>query len=119
MALHVCHDLTCWLSGADERIAELRARYGDDVEVELVEVSCLGRCDAAPAVAVDEEPAHVDGADELVDAARSGSVPEAEALRVRPGAAGRTIPTRPATSATGCCAPCSTGRCPPEAVLAA
>jgi formate dehydrogenase/NADH-quinone oxidoreductase subunit F len=83
VALHVCHDLTCWLSGADERIGELRSRYGDDVEVELVEVSCLGRCDDAPAVAVDEEPAHVDAAAELVDAARSGSVPEAEALRVR------------------------------------
>jgi formate dehydrogenase beta subunit len=61
VSLHVCHDLSCWLSGADERIAELRSRYGDDVEVELVEVSCLGRCDTAPAVARGEEPAHVSG----------------------------------------------------------
>jgi formate dehydrogenase beta subunit len=83
VALHVCHDLTCWLSGADERIAELRRRYGDDVEVELVEVSCLGRCDAAPAVAVDEEPAHADDVARLVDAARAGSVPEAAVLRSR------------------------------------
>jgi formate dehydrogenase beta subunit len=82
LALHVCHDLTCWLSGADERIAELRERYGDDVEVELIEVSCLGRCDIAPAVAVDEEPAAIGDARALVDAARAGSVPEAEALRV-------------------------------------
>jgi NADH:ubiquinone oxidoreductase subunit F (NADH-binding)/NADH:ubiquinone oxidoreductase subunit E len=82
VALHVCHDLTCWLSGADERIAELRGRYGDDVEVELIEVSCLGRCDIAPAVAVDEEPAAIGDAPALVDAARTGSVPEAEALRV-------------------------------------
>jgi formate dehydrogenase beta subunit len=65
VALHVCHDLTCWLSGADERIAELRQRYGDDVEVELVEVSCLGRCDTPPAAAVDEEPARVDGGGEI------------------------------------------------------
>jgi formate dehydrogenase beta subunit len=56
LALHVCHDLSCWLAGADDRIAELRARYGDDIEVELVEVSCLGRCDTAPAAAVDERP---------------------------------------------------------------
>jgi formate dehydrogenase beta subunit len=83
VALHVCHDLTCWLSGADERIAELRERYGDDVEVELIEVSCLGRCDIAPAVAVDEEPAPLEDAAELVEAARAGSVPETEALRVR------------------------------------
>jgi formate dehydrogenase beta subunit len=83
VALNVCHDLTCWLSGADERIAELRERYGDDVEVELIEVSCLGRCDIAPAVAVDEEPAPLEDAAELVEAARAGSVPETEALRVR------------------------------------
>ena len=57
VALHVCHDLSCWLHGADERIAELRGRYGADADVELVEVSCLGRCDAAPAVAVNERPA--------------------------------------------------------------
>jgi formate dehydrogenase beta subunit len=83
VALHVCHDLSCWLAGADERIAELRARYGDDVEVELVEVSCLGRCDVAPAVAVDEEPAPVDDAAGLVEQARNGSVPETPALRVQ------------------------------------
>src|SRR5687768_6618270 len=83
VALHVCHDLSCWLSGAEERIAELRARYGHDVEVELVEVSCLGRCDTAPAVAVDERPAHVDAVPELVDVARAGEVTPAEALRVR------------------------------------
>src|ERR1700741_4498388 len=43
--LAVCHDLSCWLHGADERITELRERYGEDVEIELREVSCLGRCD--------------------------------------------------------------------------
>jgi formate dehydrogenase beta subunit len=80
VALHVCHDLSCWLAGADERIAELRARYGDEVEVELVEVSCLGRCDAAPAVAVDEEPMRLS---EVEGALTSGHVPKARALRTR------------------------------------
>ena len=56
MALHVCHDLSCWLQGADERIAELRDRYGADADVELVEVSCIGRCDVAPAVASTSGP---------------------------------------------------------------
>src|ERR1700735_2653807 len=28
----VCRDLSCWLHGADERIGEVHARYGDDVE---------------------------------------------------------------------------------------
>jgi formate dehydrogenase beta subunit len=40
-----CHDLTCWLHGADERIASLGS---------VREVSCLGRCDSAPAATVDE-----------------------------------------------------------------
>jgi formate dehydrogenase/NADH-quinone oxidoreductase subunit F len=71
----VCHDLTCWLHGSDERIAEAKARYGDDVDVELVEVSCLGRCDIAPAAAVDERPLPFD----QVDAARQGEPPHVEA----------------------------------------
>src|SRR4249920_1347534 len=54
VALQVCHDLSCWLQGADQRIAALRDRYGQDTEIELTEVSCIGRCDQAPAVAVNE-----------------------------------------------------------------
>jgi NADH:ubiquinone oxidoreductase subunit F (NADH-binding)/NADH:ubiquinone oxidoreductase subunit E len=77
VALHVCHDLSCWLQGADQRIAALRERYGQDTEVELTEVSCLGRCDQAPAVAVDERPAAADASDALVAAAKSGDLPEA------------------------------------------
>jgi NADH:ubiquinone oxidoreductase subunit F (NADH-binding)/NADH:ubiquinone oxidoreductase subunit E len=79
--LAMCHDLSCWLHDSDERIAELRSRYGDDLEVELVEVSCLGRCDIAPAVAVDERPAAVAETEGLVDAARSGEPPPAEAKK--------------------------------------
>jgi NADH:ubiquinone oxidoreductase subunit F (NADH-binding)/NADH:ubiquinone oxidoreductase subunit E len=77
VALHVCHDLSCWLQGADERIAALRERHGQDTEVELTEVSCLGRCDQAPAVAVNERPAPADASDALVGAAKSGDLPEA------------------------------------------
>jgi NADH:ubiquinone oxidoreductase subunit F (NADH-binding)/NADH:ubiquinone oxidoreductase subunit E len=77
----VCHDLTCWLYGSDERIAEARARYGDDVEVELVEVSCLGRCDIAPAAAVDERPLAFADADEAVEGARRGTHGDAHAKR--------------------------------------
>src|SRR5271165_1421430 len=72
VSLHACHDLSCWLQGGDERIAALRQRYGDDPEVELVEVSCLGRCDDAPAVAVNESPAQASDAAAVVDAARAG-----------------------------------------------
>jgi formate dehydrogenase beta subunit len=79
--LAVCHDLSCWLHAGDQRIAELRARYGADVEIELHEVSCLGRCDAAPAIAVDERPASFEQAEELVAAARAGEPPAAAAKR--------------------------------------
>jgi formate dehydrogenase beta subunit len=71
IALHACHDLSCWLQGADRRIEELRERYGDQADVEFTEVSCLGRCDAAPAVAVGEVPAAADDADALITAART------------------------------------------------
>jgi formate dehydrogenase beta subunit len=79
--LHVCHDLSCWLHGSDERIAEIRARYGDDVEIEIQEVSCLGRCDLAPAVAIDERPAPAAEADRFVAAARQDGLDSAKAHR--------------------------------------
>ncbi|MFT5526810.1 MAG: NADH:ubiquinone oxidoreductase subunit F (NADH-binding)/NADH:ubiquinone oxidoreductase subunit E [Pirellulaceae bacterium] len=50
----VCRDVTCAMAGgcADKQqlLDELKGR--DDVEV--VEVSCIGRCDSAPAVAVND-----------------------------------------------------------------
>jgi NADH:ubiquinone oxidoreductase subunit F (NADH-binding) len=45
-----CHDLSCWLHGSDERIEQLRA----DPSIEFREVSCIGRCDHAPAATIDE-----------------------------------------------------------------
>jgi NADH:ubiquinone oxidoreductase subunit F (NADH-binding) len=44
-----CHDLSCWLRGSDERLAELQA----DPSIELRAVSCIGRCDMAPAASTD------------------------------------------------------------------
>jgi NADH:ubiquinone oxidoreductase subunit F (NADH-binding)/NADH:ubiquinone oxidoreductase subunit E len=79
--LAVCHDLTCWLHGADDRIHEVKQRYGDDVEIEIVEVSCLGRCDVAPAAAVDERPLPIDEAIAAVEAARDGDRGETAARR--------------------------------------
>jgi formate dehydrogenase beta subunit len=80
--LACCHDLSCWLHGSEERIAELRERYGADADVHLREVSCLGRCDTAPAVAVNERPAPASDADELVRAVGgNGSAEPATAQR--------------------------------------
>jgi formate dehydrogenase beta subunit len=69
VAVHGCHDLTCWLAGSDERLATLRARLEGASDVEFSEVSCLGRCDIAPAVAVNEHPAPLEDTDALVAAA--------------------------------------------------
>jgi NADH:ubiquinone oxidoreductase subunit F (NADH-binding)/NADH:ubiquinone oxidoreductase subunit E len=81
VALHVCHDLSCWLQGGEAWIAALRERYGDDPDVEFTEVSCIGRCDAAPAVAVNECPAAAEDAGALVTAARTGHATEPHGLR--------------------------------------
>ena len=72
VTLQVCHDLSCWLQGGDDSATLLRQRYGDDPDVEFAEVSCIGRCDRAPAVAVNACPASVAEADDMVTAARDG-----------------------------------------------
>jgi len=92
VTLHACRDLSCWLHGADERIAAIRERYGQDTDVEFSEVSCIGRCDAAPAVSVNERPAAAGDAGTLIAAVRDGGPPPA-ALRSYAG--GRPWPNDP------------------------
>jgi NADH:ubiquinone oxidoreductase subunit F (NADH-binding)/NADH:ubiquinone oxidoreductase subunit E len=94
--VHVCRDLACWLRGADERIAAIRERHGPDADTEIAEVSCLGRCDAAPAVRVNGRPASADEADALIQAARDSQLPLAA---VRSYASGRPWPNDPYRSA--------------------
>jgi formate dehydrogenase beta subunit len=69
VALHACRDLSCWLAGCAPDLAD---RYGPDVE--LREVSCLGRCDMAPAITVNDHPARAADADALVAAALTGAL---------------------------------------------
>jgi formate dehydrogenase beta subunit len=77
VVLRVCHDLSCWLRGADDRLEQIRERYGPDTDVELIEGSCIGRCDAAPAAAVNEVPVPLAEAGALIAAARDRGVPPA------------------------------------------
>jgi NADH:ubiquinone oxidoreductase subunit F (NADH-binding)/NADH:ubiquinone oxidoreductase subunit E len=60
--VEVCRDLSCAMAGGPAALAEIRAladaharRTGASVEV--AEVSCLGRCDRAPAALVHHAPA--------------------------------------------------------------
>jgi formate dehydrogenase beta subunit len=55
--IHVCADMSCHLNGACELRADLVRRFaGAPAEdVQIKDVSCLGRCDQAPAVAINDE----------------------------------------------------------------
>jgi formate dehydrogenase beta subunit len=95
VAVHVCHDLACWLQDGQARIEAVRERYAGAADVEVVEVSCLGRCDAAPAVAVNEQPATTDATEVLVAAARAGALSAASATWPGPDGRGGPWPNDP------------------------
>ena len=104
--LHVCHDLACWMAGYEDRLAALRARYGDDVEVEIREVSCLGRCDRAPAVWVDAHTAEASEARRWWSRRARTRCPSSPTRG--PRARGRTIRTRATGATIGSRGPCWT-----------
>ena len=52
--VRVCRDVPCAMSRCASRTAALREQLSERETVEFHEVSCLGRCDTAPAVAVNE-----------------------------------------------------------------
>ena len=52
--LSVCRDLSCALAGGARVCADLRRDLAARSDVEVREVSCLGRCDLAPALHVGE-----------------------------------------------------------------
>ncbi len=61
-----CDSVSCWIMGADPLVAELRARLGielggttPDGRFTLLPIACLGACDHAPALMIDED-LHVD-----------------------------------------------------------
>ena len=54
LTLRVCTSLSCAMSGAEDLLAKLPALLGREVRV--LPASCLGRCEAAPAVLVHRHP---------------------------------------------------------------
>ncbi len=78
-AVHVCRDAACHLRGADRLIEETKRRLASAPDVEVKGVSCLGRCDAAPAAAVDDVPILAASEDRLAALARDAApLPEDE-----------------------------------------
>jgi formate dehydrogenase beta subunit len=55
--VRVCADMSCHLNGACELRAELEQRFlkSAPTDVLIRDVSCLGRCDQAPAVSINDE----------------------------------------------------------------
>ena len=85
--VHICADMTCHLRGACEMKAALQARFrgtsADDLSIK--DVSCLGRCDTAPAMVINEnyyDNLTLDMADDLVSRALVGRAPNPETHEV-------------------------------------
>jgi NADH:ubiquinone oxidoreductase subunit F (NADH-binding)/NADH:ubiquinone oxidoreductase subunit E len=81
--VRVCGDMACHRHGGNELRERLAARFqGPDVNV--THVSCLGRCDLAPAIAVNDqifEKVTEAGAGTLIDFALAGASPGQLAAR--------------------------------------
>ncbi len=52
----VCRDAACHINGGPDYIADIKAALKDHTDIEVHEVSCLGRCEHAPAACVDDVP---------------------------------------------------------------
>ncbi len=72
----VCRDLSCQLAGGKAACERLRAAIGARDDVEIVEVSCIGRCDSAPAANVGHTTIRTSD-DEAVAAAIGSATPGA------------------------------------------
>ena len=101
----VCHNISCWMRGADEVLAAFaeaagvdsdQADHGGassaDAEVFVKGFECLGACDLAPMASINERyygPLSADDAREAVQQLRSGAeVLPGKALAKRPLAGG-------------------------------
>ena len=52
--VRVCSDMSCHLNGGTHLLQSLEARFAGTSQVNVRHVSCLGRCDEAPAVVVND-----------------------------------------------------------------
>lgn len=58
----ICRDLSCWMAGGIGRLKEVLLSLPG---VEVKEVSCIGRCDTAPAGTVNEIPIRLDDPEQV------------------------------------------------------
>jgi NADH-quinone oxidoreductase subunit E len=80
--IHICKNASCMLRGADELLSslceKLKVSAGEtsaDGQFTILPSECLGACDRAPMMIVDEEvvgPVHLQNLDTLLDEVRHG-----------------------------------------------
>ncbi|MEO7332021.1 MAG: NADH-ubiquinone oxidoreductase-F iron-sulfur binding region domain-containing protein [Minicystis sp.] len=75
VAVSLCRDVSCRLAGGADFCARVRAALAGEPGVELREVSCIGRCDSAPAAAVNEHPLAARDLEALLAAVKSPPSP--------------------------------------------
>jgi NADH-quinone oxidoreductase subunit E len=87
-SVYVCTNISCSLRGADELYAALEEAVAGDPDINLRHFECLGACDIAPMVSVDQRyygPLQIADAERLVEDLRAGREPLPElALALRP-----------------------------------
>jgi NADH:ubiquinone oxidoreductase subunit F (NADH-binding)/NADH:ubiquinone oxidoreductase subunit E len=73
--VRVCTDMTCHLRGASQLQARLRSEFRNKSsdEFTLRDVSCLGRCDCAPAFSVNDQIYAGLPVDQIIELLRSGA----------------------------------------------
>ena len=54
--IQVCRDVTCMMAGCASATQSLLKQGSEQLDLKIEEVSCLGRCDSAPAASVNETP---------------------------------------------------------------
>src|SRR5262245_15555469 len=65
--LSVCRDMACWLAGGTACTARLKEELAALPDTEVHEVSCLGRCDRAPAGAIHVAAVSLQDLDQVID----------------------------------------------------
>jgi len=88
--VQVCRDMTCLMRGGPDFCRQIRTALAGADDVDVEEVSCLGRCDAAPAAAINDVPVSGSPTDIAALAAAMKSLPSNE-----PTANPRRWPTDP------------------------
>ena len=65
ITIDVCRDVVCEMAGCQLGLQRLLERLGQQIDVEVHEVSCLGRCDSAPAAVMNDIPVVPHNLDDL------------------------------------------------------